>query len=109
MGTFYRIDYAGASGGGAGAIALANGKVAGLDVGGGVYTGTYVEKDGHRIGTAVLSMPNGGQLVNGLQVPAGTAIPIEFAIPVEAPDGHTLTVSVAGRHVNAILHKVGDL
>lgn len=109
MGAFYRIDYAGSTGAGAGAMALANGNLAGLDMGGGVYTGTYVEKDGHRHGTAVLSMPNGGYLVNGMQVSAGTTIPIEFAIPIDAPDGHTLTVSVAGRHVSAILHKVADL
>lgn len=109
MGAFYRIEYAGASGTGAGAMALANGKVAGLDIGGGVYSGSYVEGTGHRRGIAILSLPNGGQLVNGLQVPAGTEIPIEFAIPIDAPGGHTLTVSVAGRQVSVILHKVGDL
>ena len=109
MGAFYRIDYAGTSGSGAGAMALANGKVAGLDLGGGVYRGSYVEEGGHRRGTAVLSMPNGGQLVNGLQVPPGTEIPIEFAIPIDAPGGHTLTVSVASRQVGVILHKLADL
>ncbi|MDQ0524208.1 hypothetical protein [Methylobacterium gregans] len=109
MGAFYRIDYAGTSGSGAGALALANGKVAGLDLGGGIYRGTYVEEAGHRRGIAVLSMPNGGLLVNGLQVPSGTEIPIEFAIPIDAPGGHTVTVSVAGRQVGVVLHKVGDL
>ncbi len=38
---FYRVDYSGRTNVGAGAFALVRGKIAGLDVGGVTYTGTY--------------------------------------------------------------------
>lgn len=108
MSGLFRIDYQGASGAGAGAMALANGKVAGLDVGGGVYRGTYSAEAGRLKGTAVLYFEAGGQLVTGAQVPPGTQIPIPFDI-ADNGQNHTISVSVAGQAVTVRLTKVAEL
>lgn len=110
MSGFYRIDYQGQADHGAGALALANGKVAGLDVGGGIYRGTYTEEGGRLRGTAHLSFPQGGELVTGMRVPAGSEIPIPFDITADAlTNSHSISVAVAGRNVNVRLTRVADL
>lgn len=108
MSGFYRIDYQGVSGSGAGAMALANGKVAGLDTGGGIYRGTYVTEGGRIRGTAILYFDTNGHLVTGAQIPAGTEIPIPFDLE-DKGHIHTISVSVAGRSVNVRLTKVAEL
>ncbi|MFJ7441686.1 hypothetical protein ACIQW5_29345 [Methylorubrum thiocyanatum] len=105
---FYRVDYQGVSGIGAGGMALANGKVAGIDIGGGIYRGTYVIEAGRIRGTAILSFENGGRLVTGAQVPPGTEIPIPFDLE-DSGNTHVISVSVAGRAVNVRLAKIAEL
>lgn len=110
MGGFYRIDYQGTGGTGAGAFALANNKVAGLDVGGGVYHGTYTEEGGRYKGTATLSFASGGDLVTGMKVPPGTEIPIPFEFPAgNSSESHPISVSVAGHRVEVRLTRIADL
>lgn len=110
MGGFYRIKYQGTGGKGDGAIALANNKVAGLDVGDGIYRGTYAEEGGRFKGTAVLSFASGGDLVTGMRVPPGTEIPIPFDIPAgSSSDSHTVSVNVAGHKVEVTLTRIADL
>lgn len=110
MGGFYRVDYQGHADRGAGALALANGKVAGLDIGGGIYRGTYVEEGDRLHGTAVLSFPEGGELVTGMRVPPGSELPIPFDIPAGGlTNSHGMSVDVAGRRVDVRLTRIADL
>ena len=110
MGGFYRVDFQGRADQGAGALAIANGKVAGLDVADGIYRGTYTEVDGRLKGTATLTFERGAELVTGMRVPPGAAIPIPFDIPASALAGfHDLAVSVAGRPVVVRLTRIADL
>lgn len=105
---FYKIEYQGASGIGAGAMALANGKVAGMDVGGGIYKGTYTDNGSTTEGTAVLYFEAGGQLVTGASVPAGYEIPIQFSFPTNSQK-HNIGVTVSGHNVVVLLTKIGEL
>lgn len=90
MDGFYRFDYAGRAGGGAGAIAFVRGKVAGLDAFGGVYKGSYAEAAGGIIGKVEMSHPTGGPLVTGADLAPGETIIIPFRIGQDALAGHTI-------------------
>lgn len=71
---FYRIAYTGAAGSGFGILVFNSGKIAGADVAGGIYNGTYTE-DGptNQINYQVM-----------MQIPAGVA-PVQSGIPLAAP------------------------
>lgn len=110
MGGFYRVEFQGYADRGSGALALANGKVAGLDIGGGIYRGSYVEEGGRARGTAILSFPDGGELVTGTRVPPGAEISIPFDIPIATSSNiHGTSVNVSGRRVEVIWSRVADL
>ena len=110
MGGFYRVEFQGRADQGSGSLALANGKVAGLDSGGGVYRGSYVEEGGRARGTAILSFANGGELVTGMRVPPGAEVSIPFDIPVgNSTSVHGTSVNVAGRRVDVLWYRVADL
>jgi hypothetical protein len=107
---FFKMDYTGATGQGTGAIAFADGKVAGLDVGGGVYVGTYQEIGDKVAGSVDLSFPAGGLMVTGAVVPPGSP---PMNIPFEADAGNeagvVLTVTTPVGPVNIRLTKISQL
>ncbi|MGN8097167.1 hypothetical protein ACTJK8_28370 [Methylobacterium sp. 22177] len=110
MGGFFRVEFQARTDQASGSLALANGKVAGLDVGGGIYRGSYVEEGGRARGTAILSFPDGGELVTGMRVPPGAEITIPFDIPVgNSTNIHGTSVNVAGRRVDVIWRRIADL
>jgi hypothetical protein len=55
-----------------GAMYVGNGVIAGFDIYGGRYKGTFTESNGRLYGTVNLTIPGGGSLVTGQQVPPGT-------------------------------------
>jgi hypothetical protein len=93
MASLYSVQYSGQTGTGAGAIYVGNGVIAGFDIFGGRYNGTYTEKAGRLIGTVTLSMPRGGQLVTGQQLPAGTSIQISADWPSDLGNGNALPLT----------------
>jgi hypothetical protein len=78
---FYRIDYEGSADVGAGAFALVRGKIAGLDVGGLTYTGSYSLDGKDVVGTVAAKAPPGATLVTG-STAGPTGASFEVAIRV---------------------------
>ena len=79
MNAFFRMDFAGRASSGAGGIAFANGKIAGLNVGGGVYKGTYsASPTGEIQGNVTVSFPQGGQLVTGANAARGHSFQVQI-------------------------------
>jgi hypothetical protein len=106
---FYRMDYAGPADQGAGAIAFTNNKIAGLDVAGGIYVGSYTLHEGRLVGELNVTFPQGGTLVTGAVVPPGANILVQLDLAHGLLDGHHLQVQVLGQSVSARLSKVADL
>ncbi len=107
---FYRMDFAGATGQGTGAIAFVDGKVAGLDVGGGVYDGRYEETGDKIAGSVNLAFPSGGVTVTGAVIAAGAPpMNIPFHVDVANAEGTVLTVMTPVGPVNIRLTKVSSL
>jgi hypothetical protein len=89
-----------------GAMYVGSGTVAGFDIYGGRYKGTYTESGGRFRGTVTLSMPTGGQLVTGQQVPPGASIGITVDWPADLGGGAPLNVNVGGQNVQVNLQKM---
>jgi hypothetical protein len=107
---FYRFDYAGHEGEGSGALAFANGKVGGIDVGGAHYAGEYTEVDGRLVGKLSMSMPNGGRLVTGAEVAPGMApIEIPFSAETAQLDGRVIRIETPTGPVNVRLTLIASL
>lgn len=87
MASLYYVKYVGETGTGAGAMYVGNGVVAGFDISGGRYTGTYTEQWGRFRATVSFSMPGGGETVTGLRVPPGTSIPLSVDWPANFANG----------------------
>ena len=81
---FFRIAYTGTAGSGFGVLALRDGSIAGADVAGGTYDGTYTEN------------PKTGEI--SLQVtmaaPAGIT-PVQTGVPLAAPITLPITATFA--------------
>jgi len=78
MNGIYSITFRGAADWGMGLLVFLNGVISGVDVGGAIYDGTYVD-DGQEISTKmILTVPPGVMLVQGTP-PRAT----EFKIPFE--------------------------
>ncbi len=104
------MDYTGLRGVGAGALALVEGKIAGLDVSGGQYVGSYREADGYIHGDNFMSLPYGGTLVTGVAVPAGLAPQrINFSVEGAKIEGEVIALNTSSGPVNVRLTKVSDL
>lgn len=79
---FYKMEYTGKAGQGTGALAFVEGKVAGADLGGGIYKGEFnTSPSGTVTGYADLSFPQGGVLAtSGEAVAAGASMRVPFSI-----------------------------
>jgi hypothetical protein len=87
---------------------VGNGTIAGFDIYGGRYKGTYMEDSGRFKGSVMLSMPGGGQLVTGQQVPPGQSIPVTVDWPANFGNGQPLNVKVGDGIVQVNLTKMVD-
>jgi hypothetical protein len=108
MAELFAVQYAGKTGTGAGAMYIGNGQIAGFDIYGGRYKGTYTEATGRLQGKVQLSMPEGGSLVTGQQMPAGSKLDVTFDWPTNFA-GHQQQLNVGGGTVNLILQKMVDV
>lgn len=108
-GGFYRIDYVGRADSGSGAIAIVNGQIAGLDITGGEYRGSYQEVGGRIRGDVTLTAKAPAALVTGRMLRGGETVPIALDIPAESLDGAEFPISVAGGTVRLRLTKIAEL
>lgn len=110
MSALYAMRYLGQSGIGLGAIYIGKGKIVGVDVANGRYSGSYKEEGGRVKATAQLSAPPGGAiLVTGAQLPAGQSIPLTADWPANFADGNAQTIMVMGQPVQVTFEKIGDI
>lgn len=78
---FYRVDYVGSADQGAGGFALVGGKVAGIDVVGITYVGTYERIGDELVGRMTAKAPPGTPLVTGATAGAqGATFPVELIV-----------------------------
>lgn len=108
---FYKMEYTGKDGQGAGAVTFVDGKLAGIDVGGGVYRGEFqTTQDGVVTGYADLTFPAGGILVTGTSVPPGSPpIRIPFSINEDQASGKVLRIETPTGPVNLRLSLISAL
>lgn len=106
----YAIYFTGVAGSGSGVVVLKNGIIAGADVAGGTYDGSYRELgDGTADGLVRLTLPPGAQLVTGAT--AGSE-PMVFEIPLKLPanlgNGTPLGLSTPTGPINIIFKRLRD-
>lgn len=108
---FYKMEYTGNQGQGAGALAFVDNKVAGLDVGGGVYKGEFhTMQDGTVSGYVDLSFPQGGSLVTGATMaPGGPPMRIPFAIQEQKAENSILRIDTPTGPINLRLTLISQL
>ena len=107
---FFRMDYAGTSSSGTGAIAFIDGKVAGIDVGGGIYDGSYSETEpGVISGKIYVRFPEGGTHVTGHIAPRGSAMAVPFRILYSEIEGHAILLQTPTGPVAVKLIEVSSL
>jgi hypothetical protein len=108
---FYKMEFTGKQGQGAGAIAFVDGKIAGLDAGGGVYNGEFqIGPDGTATGYVDMSLPLGGLLVTGaVFTPGSQPIRIPFEIKADKSHGEVLRIDTPTGPINLRLTRVSAL
>jgi len=111
MNGFYRMDYEGRSDTGAGAIALVNGKIAGLDIGGGIYKGSYsIDQSTNELtGTVDVSFPQGGQLVTGAVIPPGGHFTVPLRLNAGQMTSQIIQLQLPSGAISVRLSRVADL
>jgi hypothetical protein len=109
MAGLYSIQYSGQTGVGAGALYVGNGVIAGFDMYGGRYQGTYKDNGDYINGSINLSLPGGGVLVTGDQLPAGASIQIPVEWPADLGNGTPMQLKVGERTVQVVLVKKADV
>jgi hypothetical protein len=87
---FFRMAYTGNTGSGFGIIVLHDGNIAGADVAGGTYDGSYTENPG----TGEISL----KVI--LAMPAGLA-PVQTGIPLTAPASVPINATLLQADINA--------
>jgi hypothetical protein len=86
----FRIAFTGANGSGFGVLVLREGIIAGADIGGAVYDGTYTENSAAKeIGINVT-----------MTAPAGVA-PVQTGVPLAAPISVPITATIAQADINS--------
>lgn len=88
---------------------IANGVLAGGDIGGGVYDGKFRLEDNCAVGELEFRAPNGGHLVSGGQIDFEIKLKsaFSFTLPIEKEPYHTVQSSVG--KINIRFEKVRDL
>ena len=88
---------------------VGNGIVAGFDIYGGRFNGTYTDQAGRFRADIILLMPGGGRLVTGQEVPAGTKIPMSVDWPANFGNKTQQQIMVLGSPVMVLLQKMQDI
>jgi hypothetical protein len=105
----YRIAFTGAHGSGFGVLALVGGVVAGADVGGVLYDGTYQkEESGDQI-TLLITMrvPAGSTPVQtGIAFSSPADIPMTVSLPTDLAGGAPILIDTPLGKVNVIVTKI---
>ncbi len=109
MSALYAIRFLGQVGIGMGAVYIGKNIIAGIDVAGGKYDGSYAERNGRLIANLTLSFPMGGHLVTGQQLPPGSVVPLSADWPTDFANGQPQTISVLGRTVQVTFEKIKDI
>jgi hypothetical protein len=106
---FYSIAYTGAVGTGFGLLAISKGVIAGVDVAGSTYDGTYVERSSLLDLKLTMRMPVGTIPVQtGVPLTEAIDIPLELSLPNDFGAGKPLLVQMPIGPVNVIFKKVRD-
>ncbi len=109
---FYRVAFTGAHGSGLGLLVLSRGVVAGADIGGVIYDGTYSEEASGSYVNLQLTMraPAGSTLVQtGISLASPTDIPMQIRLPHDLAGGAPILLETPLGRVNVIVTKIRDL
>lgn len=108
---FYSINFRGAADWGIGMLAVHNGKVTGVDVGGVTYDGSAASTPGGNIGVSlVLNVPAGVALVQGISKPQPWQLPINVSVPEQSlGNGQPVAVGTPIGPVQVVFKKLRDL
>jgi hypothetical protein len=113
MDGFFRIAYTGAAGSGFGVLVFRNGNIAGADVAGGTYDGTYTENPTTQVISlqVTLAVPAGISLVQtGVPLAAPIALPITVTLaPADTAGEKPILVQTPLGPVNVLFKKIRDL
>jgi hypothetical protein len=83
--------------------------IAGFDMYGGRYQGSYKDNGDYINGSLNLSLPGGGALVTGDQLPAGASIQIPVEWSADFGNGTPMQSKVGERTVQVALVKMADV
>jgi hypothetical protein len=108
MNALYQMRYHGVAGAGHGAIYIGKGQVAGVDITGARYIGSYSDNGTSLDGTVTLTS-SGAELVTGLRMAPGSKIPITFNFPANFGNGQFQTVTVGNASVQVAFDKIADI
>jgi hypothetical protein len=111
MSALYFATYEGQASSGNGVFYIGGGIVAGADVIGGKYLGTYTETGGRLRGSVKMTAPpGGGSLVTGLTVPGNASFDLSFDFPQDFASGQPQTLTGPGNlPVRIRFEKIRDL
>jgi len=108
MDGFYAVYYTGQAGSGFGMLVMKDGVIAGADVTGGTYDGTFTTSGDSLNGTVRMIVPANQPLVTGAG-PSAQPYSINFPISLSASrvqQGQPVTIKLPTGPVNLILRKV---
>ena len=108
MSALYQMRYQGVAGAGHGAIYIGKGQVAGVDITGARYTGSYTDNGVSLNGNVTLTSA-GAELVTGLRMVPGSKLAITFNFPANFGNGQFQTVMVGGASVQVAFDKIADI
>jgi hypothetical protein len=109
MASLYGVQYAGENGTGMGALYLGNGVIAGFDLYGGHFKGTYTEQNGRLNAKMTLSLPGNGVSVAGHRISLGAGDDMSADWPSDLGNGRQLQMTVGGRTVHVHFKKMLDV
>lgn len=98
---FYGIFYTGTVGSGFGVVVLHDGKVTGVDVTGGIFSGSFDVTNSELVGTVHLEVPAGEILVTGAPAQAQSyTLTIPLKVPADLGAGKPVLVKTPTGPIN---------
>ncbi|WP_342362240.1 hypothetical protein [Terrarubrum flagellatum] len=112
MKSFYAAYFTGAAGSSIGLFFIGDGIIAGVDVGGIRYDGSFKtsKKGGALEGVVEFIMPPGATLITGISGGAQeTRVPVPIHLPSNFADGQVIRIETPAGPVNVRFEKLRDL